>query len=399
MAETRVDDPGSETHTPAPHSGRHPGPEGVHPDRDHPRRHHGGRGRHLLHRGRQGLPHPAAVLLLVRQVHARRVVVHAPQVRQPDLRPLLLDGSRRGRDVVPDRAPHLPGLLELADARLAPAPRRLVAPRRALGRVPDRRPAPPGHTRGGDGSQAADDAVLARDGLPVVRGRLAGTRPGRGLPLLGAHGPAHGVHARRVAAADRGHARLDVAGRALAASGVRGVPVPHASGRRPDRVQRAAVVHALARGGRGVGGLRADPLHAARPAVRFRDRGVVADHVAARRAPGAHAAGADDVPVRAVARADDPRVLPDLRAHPPVPGLRDVPPDLGHLGAERPADRRTADEDRRGSDPVGVHRHDLLPVARSRGTRRLGRARAPPRRARAAIGGVAGESRSCAIAW
>jgi len=26
MAETRVDDPGSETHTPAPHSGRHPGP-------------------------------------------------------------------------------------------------------------------------------------------------------------------------------------------------------------------------------------------------------------------------------------------------------------------------------------------------------------------------------------
>ena len=26
MAETRVDDPGSETHAPVPHSGRHPGP-------------------------------------------------------------------------------------------------------------------------------------------------------------------------------------------------------------------------------------------------------------------------------------------------------------------------------------------------------------------------------------
>jgi len=26
VAETRVDDPGSETHAPAPHSGRHPGP-------------------------------------------------------------------------------------------------------------------------------------------------------------------------------------------------------------------------------------------------------------------------------------------------------------------------------------------------------------------------------------
>ena len=73
---------------------RHRG-RGVHPDRDHPR-HHGGRGCHLLHRGRQGLPRPAPVLLLVRQVHARRVVVHAPQVRQPDVRPLLLDGALAG---------------------------------------------------------------------------------------------------------------------------------------------------------------------------------------------------------------------------------------------------------------------------------------------------------------
>ena len=129
MAETRVDDPGSETHTPRRTRAATRARGSTSGSRSS-WRHHGGRGRHLLHRGRQGLPHPAPVLLLVRQVHARRVVVHAPQVRQPDLRPLLLDGARRGRDVVPDRAPHLPGLLELADARLAPAPRRLVAPRR-----------------------------------------------------------------------------------------------------------------------------------------------------------------------------------------------------------------------------------------------------------------------------
>ena len=69
--------------------------------------------------------------------------------------------------------------------------------------------------------------------------------------------------------------------------------------------------------------------------------------------PAAHAAGADDVPVRAVARADDPGVVPHLRAHAPVPGVRDVPPDLGHLGARRPADRRAPHEDRRRAHPVG----------------------------------------------
>src|SRR3546814_5284811 len=59
--------------------------------------------RSLLHRGRPGVPRPDPDLLLPAQVRARRDVVHAPEVRQPDLRSLLRDGARRRHHAVPDR--------------------------------------------------------------------------------------------------------------------------------------------------------------------------------------------------------------------------------------------------------------------------------------------------------
>ena len=89
-------------------------------------------------------------------------------------------------------------------------------------------------------------------------------------------------------------------------------------------VQRAAAVHPLARGGRRVGALRARALLAPRPAGRVRDRDVVAGDVAAAGAARPVPAGADDVPVRAVARADDPGVVPHVRAA-ALSRVRDVP--------------------------------------------------------------------------
>ena len=62
---------------------------------------------------------------------------------------------------------------------------------------------------------------------------------------------------------------------------------------------------------------------------------------------------------------DGPGVVPDVRAHAALPRVRDVPPDLGHVGAHRPARGRARHEDRRRADPVGVHRDDLLPLARA----------------------------------
>ena len=55
----------------------------------------------------------------------------------------------------------------------------------------------------------------------------------------------------------------------------------------------------------------------------------------------------DALPVPAVARPDDPRVVPDVRRSPAVPGLRNVPADLGDRRAVRSAHRRPDHEARR----------------------------------------------------
>ena len=55
---------------------------------------------------------------------------------------------------------------------------------------------------------------------------------------------------------------------------------------------------------------------------------------------GAARARADALPVPAVARPDHPGLVPDVRRPPAVPGVRDVPADLGHRRADRPAHRR-----------------------------------------------------------
>ena len=178
--------------------------------------------------------------------------------------------------------------------------------------------------------------------LPVARGGLADPRPRRGLPLLGPHGAAPAVHARRAAAADRGDAGVAVAGHPAAAMAVRArlrfltrpvVALILFNG--------AAAVHPLARGGRRVGALRARALHPARPAGRVGDRDVVAGDVAAR---------------RDARRCPPPGQMMYLFVQslaPTIPAsfltfghtlavsrVRDLPADLGHLGAERPADRR-----------------------------------------------------------
>ena len=157
------------------------------------------------------------------------------------------------------------GLLELADARLAPHPKSgalgglwaayLVASR-ATGTP--RRPRTPGRT------------TLFSIGM-ACRGSGDWPMPiSRGLPLSRTWASTW-CHARRGAAADRGTTRLDVAGRALAASVFRFL---HASGRRP-MCSTAGVVHAMAGGGRGVGGLES-PTSRCTSCCSVRDRGVVA---------------------------------------------------------------------------------------------------------------------------
>ena len=86
--------------------------------------------------------------------------------------------------------------------------------------------------------------------------------------------------------------------------------------------------------------------------------------------PALAAARADAVPVPPVARAHDPGVVPDVRPHAAVPGLRDVPADLGHRGAQRPVGRGPHHEARRRPDAVGRHRRDLLPLVQPGAARR-----------------------------
>ncbi len=45
--------------------------------------------------------------------------------------------------------------------------------------------------------------------------------------------------------------------------------------------------------------------------------------------------------------------------------VRCIPSDLGDLGPHRPADRRAHHEDRGRPHPLGLHRDDLLPLARA----------------------------------
>ena len=76
------------------------------------------------------------------------------------------------------------------------------------------------------------------------------------------------------------------------------------------------------------------------------------------------AAGADDLPVRHVDRADGPGGVADLRRWRGLLRLRHPGPAVGSVGHQRPAGRGRAHEAGRRQLPLGAHHGDLLPVGR-----------------------------------
>ena len=223
------------------------------------------------------------------------------------------------------------------------APRRLAAPRRSVGGVPARRaPAPQGDPSH-EGLDRRRRACCSRSGwLALWSGRT-----GRCTTWPRATSTRSTWSSTCCSPSSRRRCSSPACRRGCGAAFLR----PRRSSwsfrflTRPlvalDPVQRRAAVHPLARGGRRVGALGAHALHAPRAARGLGDRDVVAGDVAARRScrPLA-AAGADALPVPPVARADDPGLVPHVRAQPLYPVYATFPRIWGISALERPADRR-----------------------------------------------------------
>ena len=226
---------------------RPPEREGVRADRGDPVRPHGPRGRRVV-RGREHRhPDPDAVGAGDRQVRARRPLVHAPEVRRSPLRTLLRDGPRRCVGAVPGRVDLVPGRSADGPASVPRAPGRARDARRAGRRLPARRAASRAERRA--------SALQRRTAIPLPRWRgraapgsdVADPRSRRELPLQHAHGAAHAVHVRRGTTAAHGNPGVDVARAAPAGGRTSRLGAAHPTARGPDRRQRRAVLHPLAR--------------------------------------------------------------------------------------------------------------------------------------------------------
>ena len=228
---------------------------------------------------------------------------------------------------------------------------------------------PPGDPAGRGRRHPVPDRLVRRLPHHAVGGhRLAGARPGRGVPLQRPHGPAPAAELRRALDGPAGHADLAGPARGRPGPGLPGGEAADPLRAGDPAVQRRGGVQPLAGRRQRLRLERAAALRRARPRGR-----VGADHVDAGVRAAARAAlpagGPDALPVPAVGHPHRPRRLADLRRRDRVPLLRRRAPGLGRHRHRRPADRRHGDEDRRGLLPLDGDHRAVRPV-RHQGRRR-----------------------------